>query len=249
MYLVEAFVDPDSGEEVVPAGGQIGEAMTKIASTNVKKVEVVDKAPDALVLNTLAEDASDSHENALLRIYARLRPGNPPQLDKAKTLFAEGGLDNYGRLELAGGGVILQPFGLVKSDLDAGRLHLLLAEYEGRPLAALMAFARGPRAWYLYGASTDEERNRMPTYLLQWEAMRWARRRGCQTYDLWGVPDADHETLESQFESRGDGLWGVYRFKRGFGGELVRSIGAWDYPLQRLLYSVYQAVLARRAEG
>jgi peptidoglycan pentaglycine glycine transferase (the first glycine) len=127
--------------------------------------------------------------------------------------------------------------------------ELLLAEYEGRPLAALMVFARGPRAWYLYGASTNEERNRMPTYLLQWEAMRWAHRRGCRTYDLWGVPDVDHEALESKFESRGDGLWGVYRFKRGFGGELVRSIGAWDYPLRRLPYRVYQAVLTRRAEG
>jgi lipid II:glycine glycyltransferase (peptidoglycan interpeptide bridge formation enzyme) len=128
-----------------------------------------------------------------------------------------------------------------------GECELLLAEFEGRPLAALMVFARGPRAWYLYGASTDEERNRMPTYLLQWEAMRWARRRGCTTYDLWGVPDADRPSLESQFESRGDGLWGVYRFKRGFGGELVRSIGAWDYPLRSLPYSLYRAVLARGA--
>ena len=127
--------------------------------------------------------------------------------------------------------------------------ELLVAEFEGRPLAALMVFARGPRAWYLYGASTDDERNRMPTYLLQWEAMRWARRLGCRTYDLWGVPDAERQTLEAQFEGRGDGLWGVYRFKRGFGGELRRSIGAWDYPLQPLAYRLYRAVLARRAEA
>ena len=52
-------------------------------------VEVVEKVPDPLVLNTLTEDLSDSHENALLRIYMRLRPGNPPQVDKAKTLFKE----------------------------------------------------------------------------------------------------------------------------------------------------------------
>ncbi|MEW5941194.1 MAG: peptidoglycan bridge formation glycyltransferase FemA/FemB family protein, partial [Chloroflexota bacterium] len=56
-----------------------------------------------------------------------------------------------------------------------GMAELLVAEYEGKPLAALMVFARGNRAWYIYGASTDEERNRMPAYLLQWEAMRWAR--------------------------------------------------------------------------
>ncbi len=59
----------------------------------------------------------------------------------------------------------------------AGMAELLLAEYEGRPLAALMVFALGRRAYYLYGASTDEERNRMPTYLLQWRAMQWARAR------------------------------------------------------------------------
>ena len=89
MYAVEAVVDPESGEELVPAGGQIGEAMTKIVASSIKKIEVIDKAADPLILNTLAEDAADSHENALLRIYTRLRPGNPPQVDKAKTLFEE----------------------------------------------------------------------------------------------------------------------------------------------------------------
>ncbi|MFP4353677.1 MAG: DNA-directed RNA polymerase subunit beta [Phycisphaerae bacterium] len=89
MYLAEAFVDPDSGEELVPAGGQIGEALTRIASSPVKKLEVITKVSDPLILNSLAEDPSDSHENALLRIYMRLRPGNPPQIEKAKTLFEE----------------------------------------------------------------------------------------------------------------------------------------------------------------
>ncbi|MDO9349025.1 MAG: peptidoglycan bridge formation glycyltransferase FemA/FemB family protein, partial [Anaerolineales bacterium] len=103
---------------------------------------------------------------------------------------------------------------------EAGMCEMLVAEYEGRPLAALMVFARGKRAWYFYGASSDEARNLMPTYLLQWEAMRWAKARGCEEYDLWGVPDGDEETLETQFSARSDGLWGVYRFKRGFGGEV-----------------------------
>ena len=89
MYVVEPFVDPDTGEEILPAGGQIGEALTKIVSSPTKKLEVIEKVSDPLILNTLLEDASESHDNALLRIYMRLRPGNPPQLDKAKTLFAE----------------------------------------------------------------------------------------------------------------------------------------------------------------
>lgn len=122
----------------------------------------------------------------------------------------------------------------------AGLAELLLAEYEGNPLAALMVFAHGPRSWYLYGASNDEERNRMPTYLLQWRAMQWARERGCSEYDLWGVPDEDEEQLEAQFETRHDGLWGVYRFKRGFGGQLRRSAQALDRVYNPLAYRLYQ---------
>ncbi len=124
-----------------------------------------------------------------------------------------------------------------------GECELLLAEYAGNPLAAIMVFARGDRSWYLYGASSSIERNRMPTYLLQWEGLRWARNRGCKSYDLWGVPDEELEALESQFDARVDGLWGVYRFKRGFGGRLVRSIGAWDRPYNRLAYLAYRTYL------
>jgi lipid II:glycine glycyltransferase (peptidoglycan interpeptide bridge formation enzyme) len=117
--------------------------------------------------------------------------------------------------------------------------ELLVAEFESKPLAALMVFALGRRAYYLYGASTDEERNLMPTYLLQWRAMQWAKERGCTEYDLWGVPDVDEATLEAQFESRHDGLWGVYRFKRGFGGEVKRAMQALDKVYMPLLYKVY----------
>ncbi|RLC83463.1 MAG: methicillin resistance protein [Chloroflexi bacterium] len=117
-----------------------------------------------------------------------------------------------------------------------GWARLLLAEVEGKPVAALMIFALPPRAWYFYGASGDVHREKMPTYLLQWEAIRWAKSLGCTTYDLWGVPDEDEATLEAEFTRRRDGLWGVYRFKRGFGGELVRSVGAWDRVYAPLRY-------------
>jgi peptidoglycan pentaglycine glycine transferase (the first glycine) len=121
-----------------------------------------------------------------------------------------------------------------------GKCELLVAEFEHEPLAALMVFVHGPRAWYFYGASANEHRERMPTYLLQWEAMRWARQQGCTEYDLWGVPDEDESTLEAQFDRRADGLWGVYRFKRGFGGRLIRSAGAWDKVYNAPLYALYR---------
>ncbi len=120
-----------------------------------------------------------------------------------------------------------------------GLAKLLLATYGGKTLAGLMAFALGDRAWYFYGASSNEERNRMPNYALQWAAIRWAKERGCSVYDLWGIPDEEEETLEREFIKRSDGLWGIYRFKRGFGGKVVRYAGAFDYVYSPLLYRLW----------
>lgn len=116
---------------------------------------------------------------------------------------------------------------------------LFTAYYRDEPLAGVMAFRRGKRAWYLYGASNEVERNRMPTYLVQWAAMQWAKQHACEEYDLWGIPDAPEDVLERDFTTRKDGLWGVYRFKRGFGGEIMRSVGAWDRVYNYPIYWAY----------
>jgi lipid II:glycine glycyltransferase (peptidoglycan interpeptide bridge formation enzyme) len=123
---------------------------------------------------------------------------------------------------------------------------LILAEHEGDPVAGVMVFAVGRTAWYLYGASSNVKRNLMGAYGVQWAAIQWARARGCTTYDLWGIPDADEAVLEAQFESRADGLWGVYGFKRGWGGKVARSVGAWDHVYQPIIYAGYQWMLKRR---
>jgi lipid II:glycine glycyltransferase (peptidoglycan interpeptide bridge formation enzyme) len=132
-----------------------------------------------------------------------------------------------------------------------GWARLLLAEVGGDPVAGLMVFALPPRSWYFYGASTSAHREKMPTYLLQWEAIRWAKSIGCTTYDMWGIPDQDQETLEEEFTDRSDGLWGVYRFKRGFGGDLVRTIGAWDRVYAPLRYQLvkWALILQGRTQG
>jgi lipid II:glycine glycyltransferase (peptidoglycan interpeptide bridge formation enzyme) len=89
-------------------------------------------------------------------------------------------------------------------------------------------------------------KEKMPNYLLQWEAMRWARSQGCTIYDLWGVPDADLETLETSFSQQNSGLWGVYRFKRGFGGELKRATGPWDRVYKPFSYRLYSMIMKYR---
>ncbi len=122
---------------------------------------------------------------------------------------------------------------------DLGICELLVAELDGQALATLMVFRRGARAWYVYGGSTELQREKMPNYLLQWEAMRWAKERGCTEYDLWGVPDDDEVGLEMGFADRNDGLWGVYRFKRGFGGKVRRAAPSLDQVFKPLLYRLY----------
>jgi peptidoglycan pentaglycine glycine transferase (the first glycine) len=111
-----------------------------------------------------------------------------------------------------------------------------------------MVFAFGNKAWYMYGASGDAHRERMPNHALQWEAIRWSKSQGCATYDLWGVPDEDEAALDAQYMNRSDGLWGVYRFKRGFGGRLVRYVGASDRVYNSLLYRVFLLALRRRGD-
>lgn len=125
---------------------------------------------------------------------------------------------------------------------------LMLAEHEGETLAGVFVFAVGDMAYYLYGASSNEKRNLMASYGVQWAAVQWAKARGCATYDLWGIPDETPDTLESQFETRGDGLWGVYGFKRGWGGSITRTVGAYDLPFNPLVYQAYLFAL-RRQQG
>ena len=120
-----------------------------------------------------------------------------------------------------------------------GMCELFVADFQSQTLAAVMVFAFGRTAYYFYGASANMERNRKPTYPLQWEAIRWAHRKGCTEYDMWGIPDEATDVDDDEAEAREDGLWGVYRFKRGFGGSIKRARQALDRIYNRLLYRLY----------
>lgn len=118
-------------------------------------------------------------------------------------------------------------------------VELLIAEHEGEPLAAMFLILSGGRGTYLYGASSVRKRNYMPTYLLQWEAMKIAKEFGCTEYDMFGVspgPDQAHP------------MYGLYQFKAGFGGELFHHLGCWDYLLDENNYPLLQAS-EMRAQG
>jgi len=124
--------------------------------------------------------------------------------------------------------------------------ELLFAEFDGKLLAATMVFGNNQRAWYFYGASSNEYRNLMAPYATQWAAIKWARGKGCREYDLWGVPDYDHDELEDQFTQQRSGLWGVYRFKRGFGGFLRKSHHPIDRVYNPYIYEFYKMWVKKR---
>jgi lipid II:glycine glycyltransferase (peptidoglycan interpeptide bridge formation enzyme) len=110
---------------------------------------------------------------------------------------------------------------------------LLVAEMDNMPLAAMFLVISGNRATYLYGASSDNYKNCMATYALQWKAIQLAKEKNCTEYDLFGVapkPEPAHP------------MYGLYRFKTGFGGELYHGMGCWDYPLQEEAYRYYSSV-------
>lgn len=111
-------------------------------------------------------------------------------------------------------------------------VKLLVAEFKGKPLAAMFLVISGNRGSYLYGASSSQHRNLMATYALQWEAIMQSRNAGCTEYDMFGIspsPEPCHP------------LYGLYRFKSGFGGEIFHSLGCWDYPLNSEMYTLFRA--------
>lgn len=112
----------------------------------------------------------------------------------------------------------------------------LIAEVNGEVVAAIFVFYFAGRAYYVYGMSRNLHRENMPTYLLQWEAMKRAKSRGCLVYDLWGAPDEFNES---------DSMWGVFRFKEGLGGQVVRTLGAWDFAPNPFWYKMYSEIIPR----
>jgi len=112
----------------------------------------------------------------------------------------------------------------------------LIAEVDNEPVAAIFVFYFAGHAYYVYGMSRNAHREKMPSYLLQWEAMKRAKAIGCSVYDLWGAPEVFDES---------DSMWGVYRFKEGLGGRVVRTLGAWDFAPSPLWYKMYSEIIPR----
>lgn len=109
----------------------------------------------------------------------------------------------------------IEYFKSIYENMSPNNVKLFIAEYEGKAIAAVMPILYGNKVWYLYGGSSNEYRNLMPNYLLQWEMIKWGLHNGCDIYDFRGV---------SGFKDENDPQYGVYKFKKGFNGDFIEFI-------------------------
>jgi peptidoglycan pentaglycine glycine transferase (the first glycine) len=166
-----------------------------------------------------------------------IRPGTRSDLAALYRMYAETSIrDGFVIRTEAYYRAVWETFMQTAPDSSTPTAEPLIAEVDGRAVAAIFVFYFAGRAYYLYGMSRERHREKMPNYLLQWEAMKRAKARGCTVYDLWGAPDEFDES---------DSMWGVFRFKEGLGGEVVRTLGAWDYPASPLWYKTYAELMPR----
>jgi peptidoglycan pentaglycine glycine transferase (the first glycine) len=240
-------IDPEveSGRGVPGKEQQIDNPQTDTLVTELAAAGWIASTEQVQFKNTMSIDLRSSPEELLARMKQKtrynirlatrkgvtVRPGNSSDLGQLYRMYAETSIrdgftirnENY-------------YLTLWHKFVEAQMADPLIAEVDGEPVAAVVIFHFAERAWYMFGMSREVHREKMPNYLLQWEAILKAKDVGCVEYDLWGAPDDFVESNE---------LWGVYRFKEGLGGEVVRYIGAWDLPLNNLFYRFYTQMMPR----
>ena len=197
---------------------------------NVRNEWMLDIQPDEKTLLANMKEKWRYNIRLATRKGVRVRRGNGPadidafyrlyQTTSARDLFAINQKSFYES--------VLRLFGA------EGRAALFLAEYEGEPISALVILTLGKWSWYMYGASANEQREKMPNHLLQWTAIQWAKTQGCHYYNFRGIP----EILEE-----GQEMWGIYLFKRGLGGEALHFLPTHDLVYQPLVYTAYRKLL------
>ncbi len=211
-----------------PGGGQWRFSRDQIQFRNTVQIDL--RRGEAEILAAMKQKTRYNLRLAEKR-GVRVRLGNLDDLELLYAMYAQTSLRD---------GFVIRPARYYQdawgSFMRAGLAQPFIAEAEGQALGALILFRFGRSAWYMYGMSREILRERMPNHLLQWEAMRWAKAQGCEIYDFWGAPNEFVET---------DPMWGVWRFKEGFGGQAVKHIGAWDYAPSPWLYQLYSAVLPK----
>jgi len=231
---------PDSEDDVLDTNGQAVVSELKRKGWRYSSDQIQFK-------NTVLIDLNPSEEELLVSMKQKTRY-NVRLAGKKGVLLRIGTLDDLGMLykmyaeTSVRDGFAIRDEGYYKSVWESfmcsstPTCEPLIAEVDGEPVAAIFVFYFAGRTYYVYGMSRRVHREKMPTYLLQWDAMKRAKAKGCKVYDLWGAPEVFDES---------DSMWGVYRFKEGLGGKVVRTLGAWDFAPSPLWYKLYSEIIPR----
>jgi lipid II:glycine glycyltransferase (peptidoglycan interpeptide bridge formation enzyme) len=240
-------VDPDVvlGRGISGAAGSVEEADGQAVMSDLKRGGWIFSSDQIQFRNTVTIDLSASEDEMLARMKQKtrynirlagrkgvmVRTGSSDDLPMLYKMYAETALrDGFVIRDEGYYQTVWQTF--MQSKMPT--CEPLIAEVDREPVAAIFVFYFANRAYYIYGMSREVHREKMPNYLLQWEGMRRAKAAGCRLYDLWGAPDEFNE---------GNSMWGVFRFKQGLGGQVVRTLGAWDYTPRPFWYRMYSEVI------
>jgi peptidoglycan pentaglycine glycine transferase (the first glycine) len=233
-----AYGLPGSDEDVID---EVGNNVTAILSSHgwipsreqvqFRNTIEIDLAPDLDTLLDQMKQKTRYNIRLAQRKGVSIRQGNKKDLAILFQMYAETSIRD---------GFVIRDQAYYLNNwntfIESKMLDILVAEVDGEPVAGLLLYHFAKTAWYMHGMSRNLHRDKMPSYLLQWAAIQRAKSLGCTRYDLWGAPD--------QF-SEADHMWGVYKFKEGLGGKIIRNIGAWDYPIRPSLYKLYIQILPR----
>ncbi|MHB8776639.1 MAG: lipid II:glycine glycyltransferase FemX [Anaerolineales bacterium] len=249
-------IDPDVmlGRGVPDSEGDVAENSGQTVRSDLKRRGWVYSSDQIQFRNTVLVDLTAAEDEILMRMKPKTRY-NVRLAEKKGVAVRAGRVDDlpmlyklYAETSVRDGFVIrdenyyMGVWKLFMSNLETLKLSNLpacvplIAEVDGEPVAAIFLFMFAGRAYYVYGMSRNAHREKMPAYLLQWQAMKRAKAKGCTAYDLWGAPETFDES---------DSMWGVYRFKEGLGGEVVRTLGAYDFAPNKFWHKLYTEVVPR----
>lgn len=242
-------LDPDVvlGRGVPASVDEVTENSGQAVMSDLKRRGWVESSDQIQFRNTVMVDLSASEEDILMRMKQKTRY-NVRLAEKKGVAVRVGGVNDlpmlykmYAETSVRDGFVIRDEeyyMTVWKMFMQSSKPSAvpLIAEVDGEAVAAIFLFMFAGRGYYVYGMSRNAHREKMPAYLLQWAAMKHAKAHGCLTYDLWGAPDVFDES---------DSMWGVYRFKEGLGGDVVRTLGAYDFAPSKFWYSMYSDAMPR----
>lgn len=242
-------IDPDVvlGRGVPVGVDDVTENGGQAVRSDLKRRGWVESSDQIQFRNTVIVDLSAGEEDILMRMKQKTRY-NIRLAEKKSVALRVGKLEDLGLLYKMYAETSVRDGFVIRDEnyyMTVWKIFMksaepsavpLIAEVDGEAVAAIFLFMFAGRGYYVYGMSRNAHREKMPTYLLQWAAMKHAKAHGCLTYDLWGAPDVFDES---------DSMWGVYRFKEGLGGDVVRTLGAYDFASSKFWYSMYSDVMPR----